>query len=194
MEFFHTFINVKFLIVPIYILFKIFRKFIILGPYVENLPDLTAKTIIITGERNINLNLGSSSGIGQSTAEILAKQGATIIFACRNEKKTKKVIHQIQSKLEGISKENQLHFIEIDLSNFKSIELFHQHFDQKFGRLDILINNAAVISRVEKKTNDNARIRTSIRNQSLRTSSINESEFISFLMMNLVYDSLSHQI
>jgi NAD(P)-dependent dehydrogenase (short-subunit alcohol dehydrogenase family) len=151
MEFFHTFINVKFLIVPIYILFKIFRKFIILGPYVENLPDLTAKTIIITGERNINLNLGSSSGIGQSTAEILAKQGATIIFACRNEKKTKKVIHQIQSKLEGISKENQLHFIEIDLSNFKSIELFHQQFDQKFGKLDILINNAAVISRVEKK-------------------------------------------
>jgi NAD(P)-dependent dehydrogenase (short-subunit alcohol dehydrogenase family) len=42
--------------------------------------------------------LGSSSGIGLATAELLAKQGATIIFACRNEKKTLDVIQGIQKR------------------------------------------------------------------------------------------------
>jgi NAD(P)-dependent dehydrogenase (short-subunit alcohol dehydrogenase family) len=33
----------------------------------------------------------------------------------------------------------------------KSIEKFHKQFDKQFGKLDILINNAAIISKVEKK-------------------------------------------
>jgi NAD(P)-dependent dehydrogenase (short-subunit alcohol dehydrogenase family) len=44
-----------------------------------------------------------------------------------------------------------LHFIEINLSDMKSIEKFHKQFDKQFGKLDILINNAAIISKVEKK-------------------------------------------
>jgi hypothetical protein len=39
---------------------------------------------------------GASDGIGQCTALHLAKMGADIIFACRNENKTKLVIEEIQ--------------------------------------------------------------------------------------------------
>jgi NAD(P)-dependent dehydrogenase (short-subunit alcohol dehydrogenase family) len=90
----------------------------------------------------------------------LAKQGATIIFACRNKKKTTSVIQQIQNRtnnkqvrISKILRLKKLHFVEIDLSDMKSIEMFHQQFKEKFGKLDILINNAAIISRVENKAN-----------------------------------------
>ena len=44
---------------------------------------------------------------------------------------------------------NQLHFIQLDLSEFKSIENFHVEFTSKFDKLDVLINNAAAFSKLE---------------------------------------------
>lgn len=48
--------------------------------------NLEGKIVIITG---------ASAGIGKETAKKLASHKATVIFACRDEKKTQQVITEI---------------------------------------------------------------------------------------------------
>lgn len=48
--------------------------------------DLSGQVVIITG---------CSAGIGKETAKEMAKTKATIIFACRDEEKTMKVLNQM---------------------------------------------------------------------------------------------------
>jgi NADP-dependent 3-hydroxy acid dehydrogenase YdfG len=109
MEFnFTTFILI--LIPVLYLL----RKYI-LGGVCNITKDLTGKVIIITG---------ASAGIGLATAEILAKMNATIVFACRNEKKTKKVIEEIQQKTNN----KNLHYINLELEDLETVTKFVKTF------------------------------------------------------------------
>jgi NADPH:quinone reductase-like Zn-dependent oxidoreductase len=79
------------LMVPIslFVFYKLYR-FYIAGrkANLKNI-NLKDKTILITG---------ASDGIGVTTAEELAKLGATIIFACRNFTKTMPIIEKIQQE------------------------------------------------------------------------------------------------
>ena len=69
--------------------------------------DMSGKLVIITG---------ASSGLGKFTALELVSKGAKVIFACRNEEKTRNIFNEI-------SQENRhLAFFEkIDLSSFQSV-------------------------------------------------------------------------
>ncbi|CAD8094035.1 unnamed protein product [Paramecium primaurelia] len=93
--------------------------------------DLTGKIAIVTG---------SSAGVGKETAKKLALRGATVIFACRNKEKTQIIIDEISK----ISKNNNLHYINLDLPNFDSVRQFVKEFKQRFNRCDYLINNAGI--------------------------------------------------
>lgn len=101
--------------------------------------DLSGKVIIVTG---------ASDGIGKITAEELLKQNATVVYACRNEEKTLKVINSLDKKYQ----ENAI-FIHLDLSSFSSIKKFVFDYKLKFNRLDILVNNAGIWS-VEYQTTE----------------------------------------
>lgn len=98
--------------------------------------DLKGKVVFITG---------SSDGIGKETTKILAKMGAHVIMACRNETKTMNVIKGIQEEIRyGI-----LEFIPLDLSDLDSVFRASEIFKKKNLPLNILINNAALQSNVE---------------------------------------------
>lgn len=112
----------------IYIVKKIFNR-----PKNWLKPSVEGKIIIFTG---------ASDGIGKEAALQLFRDGATVIFACRNKEKTLTAINQLK---EEKLKENAI-FIEINLSSFVSIKKFVKEFKQKFRKLDILINNAAIIN------------------------------------------------
>ena len=105
------------------------------------LKDLTSQTIVITG---------CSAGIGKETARILAFMGAKIIFACRDKNKTETVIEEIQKE----TKNNNLEFMRLDLSDLSSIKQFAEEFSSKNQKLDILINNAGVNLPERKVTKD----------------------------------------
>ncbi len=85
---------------------------------------------------------GGNTGIGKATATALAKKGHTIILACRNESKAKEAIKHIKEK----SKNEAIHYLECDLASFESIKNCSYEYHQQFGKLDILINNAGLIS------------------------------------------------
>jgi NAD(P)-dependent dehydrogenase (short-subunit alcohol dehydrogenase family) len=91
--------------------------------------NLKNKIIIVTG---------ATAGIGKEAALALLEKGAKVIFACRDEIRTNTLINSIESlKIRG-----NAYFIKLDLSNFRSIKSFVKEFIIRFGKADILINNA----------------------------------------------------
>jgi retinol dehydrogenase-12 len=110
------------------------------GPKTKARRDMSGKIIIVTG---------SSEGIGKETAITLLKDGATVIFACRDENKTMKIINNLDKKY----RENAV-FMHLDLSEFKSVLKFKEDFKKRFDRLDILVNNAASVFKTFQRSID----------------------------------------
>ena len=84
---------------------------------------------------------GATSGIGMQAAKSLAREGFFVVLACRSLEKAEKVCSDIkaQSETQGSC------CLCLDLSSFRSIESFADEFMSRFGRLDVLINNAGTI-------------------------------------------------
>jgi 3-oxoacyl-[acyl-carrier protein] reductase len=90
---------------------------------------LTGKVALVTG---------ASQGIGRAIAVALAAGGARVALAARNEQKLAEAAGQIQSAGgEALS-------IKMDVAEAEQIKAGFQQVLAKFGRLDILVNNAAI--------------------------------------------------
>ena len=98
------------------------------GGVCENKHDMTNKTIIITG---------SSSGIGKESALDLLNHNAKVIFACRSEERTMKIINNLPENLR-----KNAFFMKLDVSDLTSIYNFVQEIKKKYKKIDILMNNA----------------------------------------------------
>lgn len=100
--------------------------------------DLTGQVIIITG---------ANSGCGLETTRQLAKQGATVILACRNEVKAK-------AAMDDIGYADNTVFIQLDLADLSSVRSFVKSFTVAYDRLDVLVNNAGIMACPYSKTKD----------------------------------------
>lgn len=85
---------------------------------------------------------GGNAGIGKATATALAKKGAKIIIACRNESKAKQAVAEIKSA----SKNEEIYSLTCDLASFESVKNCAENYRAQFGQLDILINNAGLVT------------------------------------------------
>lgn len=113
----------------IFIIFlRLIRRLLFCGRFSSLKKSMRGKVIIVTG---------SSAGIGKETALQLIEDGAQVVFACRNKEKTMQVINSIVDE-----NRHRAHFLELNLSSFKSVDKFVENFNSKFEKLDILINNA----------------------------------------------------
>ncbi|HEY0760732.1 MAG TPA: glucose 1-dehydrogenase [Pyrinomonadaceae bacterium] len=72
---------------------------------------------------------GGAAGIGRATAELFAEEGAKVVVADR-----------LMSKGEGL----EAFFVETDISNEDDCRHVCDEAVRAFGRIDILVNNAAV--------------------------------------------------
>jgi 3-oxoacyl-[acyl-carrier protein] reductase len=79
---------------------------------------------------------GSSSGIGESIAKFLAKEGVHVMAHGRNEKELSRVVDEIQ-KVGGKADK-----IQADLSTDEGAKKAAQATREKLGGIDILVNNA----------------------------------------------------
>ena len=98
---------------------------------VKNIPDLTGKVIIVTG---------GNSGLGFESVKAFAEKGAEVILASRSVEKGEEA-----KKAMGEVKGNIL-VLHIDLMDFSSIKSFTEKFQQKYNRLDVLLNNAGIMT------------------------------------------------
>ncbi len=83
---------------------------------------------------------GSRSGIGKSTAILMAKKGAHLLLHCRKKGDTIDLIEEI-NQYGGQAKE-----ISGDLSKLSNITKLAKSITEVWGGVDIMINNAATIS------------------------------------------------
>jgi NAD(P)-dependent dehydrogenase (short-subunit alcohol dehydrogenase family) len=88
----------------------------------------------------ICLVTGSTSGIGKATAMGLAKLGATVIMVARDKDRGEATRSEIQTK----SGNNSVDLLLTDLASQASIHQMAQDFQQKYSRLDVLVNNAGI--------------------------------------------------
>ena len=97
-----------------------------------HLPNLNGKIAIITG---------ANSGIGFYSALELARAGATVILACRNTQKGEKAAALINEKAP-----DRAIFMPLDLADFAAVHEFAGNFKERYGALDLLINNAGIMA------------------------------------------------
>jgi NAD(P)-dependent dehydrogenase (short-subunit alcohol dehydrogenase family) len=90
------------------------------------------------GDKKIALVTGANRGIGFETARQLGRKGIKVLLGARTEKLGKEAAARL--KEEGLDVE----FLLLDASDEKTHASAAKYIQEKFGRLDILINNAGV--------------------------------------------------
>ncbi|XP_056591878.1 dehydrogenase/reductase SDR family member 13 [Triplophysa dalaica] len=101
-------------------------------PKCKSTAKLHGKTVIVTG---------ANTGIGKATALDLARRGARVILACRNENKAQSAVADIQRETGN----KEVLYMHLDLESLQSVRSFAENFLKKESRLDILINNAGLL-------------------------------------------------
>ncbi len=94
---------------------------------------------------------GAASGIGLATAKRLASEGANVVVADLDENKARSVAHEIQ----GTTSSGTLG-VACDVSNDQQVQAAVAAATQRFGGLDIIVNNAGVMvfKPLEQQTED----------------------------------------
>src|ERR1700753_3503170 len=92
----------------------------------------------MASEKKVALVTGANRGIGFETARQLAQQGVTVVLASRTAQAAGEAAGKL--KAEGLD----VVPIQLDVTNAKDREAAVKTISDKFGKLDILINNAGV--------------------------------------------------
>ena len=86
----------------------------------------------------VALVTGASQGIGRATALSLAQAGARVAVAARNAEKLAGVVEEITAA------GGQSLAVTMDVADGEQVKSGFRQAIEKFGRLDILVNNAAI--------------------------------------------------
>ena len=90
---------------------------------------MNGKVVIVTGATN---------GIGEITAIELARKGAEVVVISRSKSKLENTI----SKIKGETGNQNVSYIQADLSSLADIRRAAEEFLETHTRLDVLVNNA----------------------------------------------------
>jgi len=93
-------------------------------------PSLQGKVALVTG---------ASSGIGEATALVLARAGARVAIAARRRERLDGVARRI------VDLRSESLVLEADVANVRDAESVVEKTVARWGRLDVLVNNAGVM-------------------------------------------------
>jgi NAD(P)-dependent dehydrogenase (short-subunit alcohol dehydrogenase family) len=117
---------------------------------------------------------GATSGIGLVTAEVLARQGATLIVVARNFERGTATVSRIRQETGNSAVE----FMLADLSDQAQVRQLAGVIQQRFTHLDVLVNNAGALFDRRQLSQDGLEM----------TFALNHLAY--FLLTNLLLDSL----
>ncbi|OBI20518.1 SDR family oxidoreductase [Mycobacterium sp. E2497] len=106
---------------------------------VATVPDLSGKLAIVTG---------ANSGLGFGLARRLAAAGADVVMAIRNRAKGEKAIEEIRATVPDA----KLTIKSLDLSSLAAVAALGEQLNAEGRPIDILINNAGVMTPPERDT------------------------------------------
>lgn len=99
----------------------------------SDMPDLSGRVAIVTG---------ANSGLGFETSLELARHGATVVMACRDEGRC---AHAAE-KIRAAAPTGRVEPMHLDLADLDSVRAFSEAFLARDASLDILVNNAGVMA------------------------------------------------
>jgi len=108
---------------------------------VDDLPDFSGKTIIVTG---------ANSGIGYDAALQFARRGARVVLACRNREKGRGAAATVLA----LHPRALVEAMELDLASLASVRDFADACHRQYQQLHVLCNNAGVMALPYRRTSD----------------------------------------
>lgn len=99
------------------------------------------KTCVVTG---------ANAGIGKETALNLAGEGARVVMVCRDRERGEAAQREIGERVHGAETDLML----ADLSSLAAVRALARDIDAAYPRVDVLVNNAGVLTRTRKTTVD----------------------------------------
>lgn len=93
---------------------------------------------------------GGNSGVGFETARALARRGAAVILAVRDEARGSRAVDRIESETPAA----QVEVMRLDLADLASVQAFADAFLARHASLPLLINNAGVMALPYRRTAD----------------------------------------
>lgn len=106
---------------------------------IDDMPDQTGQTILVTG---------ANSGLGLRSAEALASRGARVLMGCRNQEKAAVAVEAVKKAAAGARPE----VVPLDLADLVAVRACAQRLTNELDHLDVLMNNAGVISIPRRRT------------------------------------------
>ncbi len=103
--------------------------------------DLSGKTVFITG---------GNSGLGQETGRAMAAKGAHVVLAGRDQSKLDEAVSAIKAEQADANVET----IVGDLGSLDSVRGCAAEANERFDKIDLLINNAGVMACPQEQTSD----------------------------------------
>ncbi|MGM7702482.1 SDR family NAD(P)-dependent oxidoreductase [Pseudalkalibacillus sp. Hm43] len=90
-------------------------------------------------ENQVVVITGSTKGIGRSMAELLARRGATVVINGRDQERIANTVTELKKI------HDRIHGICASVSDEESCKRIIDETVDKFGRIDVLVNNAGVV-------------------------------------------------
>jgi len=110
------------------------------------MPDLSGKVAVVTG---------GNSGIGLIECRELARHGARVIIACRDQEKGDAAAADIRADLESRGHSAEVEVRRLDLASLDSVREFAEEVSGELADgLDLLVNNAGVMAPPRLETED----------------------------------------
>jgi dehydrogenase/reductase SDR family member 12 len=99
----------------------------------SELQSMDGKVVIVTG---------ATSGLGEAAAAGFAQLGATVWLVVRNRERGERALARVSERTGS----DELALATCDLSELRSVRRFAQEFSDQSTRLDVLVNNAGVLT------------------------------------------------
>ncbi|WP_207592217.1 oxidoreductase [Halomontanus rarus] len=110
-----------------------------MGWTADDIPDQRGRTVVVTG---------ANSGIGLEATRELARNGASVIMACRSTDRGEAAAREVRADVSDAD----LRVEACDLGSLESIRAFAERIDG--DELDVLVNNAGVMAIPRSETDD----------------------------------------
>ena len=107
----------------------------------RDIPDLSGRTAVVTG---------ANTGLGRETARELARRGARVELAVRDEGRGRTAADEIRADVPDAD----LHVQRLDVASLASVRTAADELRARHERIDLLVNNAGVMYTPRSLTED----------------------------------------